>query len=633
MDCEARFTVTVFILICLHEFGREFNLALEVIWGMSAEDRLKASDLLELLLRPDPDTRLASFDEMREHVFFSELPQHNAPLTGKISIQQTRRGSFQSWTEKDNLPLHVLAALGEIRRFEKVLQSSSSLDLNSYRGMFDMSLLHIAVETGQERLVRRLLKLASADRFDINQKDDCGWPVIQLGLHLVEFHMHHHRSEAVDQLTRIIEMIARHDKSDLHLTGPHGRNAYILGKSSPHPQLSLLFQDLEFENEVVNNLKIDAPFPLDAFRAMWSESNEDRHITLHTAFWGAVKRTMAAPMTKTQIQYVKQFLLPLPVFDSPEEFKQFQDFVWSQRASLHAQMHSARNRLILGTNTPTRIDSPEYLLSFACSQFSSTLSFVRLTTTCRTLAWLRISSAEKQAVVAAKLVTGAMLARATVPGKVKQCVPPMMVKELKDQAVLPEEDCLDQQFLDSVEEQVFVPLLVCQGSQARDTFKARLTDVLEGDFVEAYYPPDEAGDHADDEQIRGKRVLYMAPVKGAKRMAVKVIENRNESTDAESTWPHTQQLGDCLRCTVDCPDAQQMLRTWQRICHVFRLKPGRGRLKNKLLQSKHPPDMLVIYACFVFLAMLYESCFGSHFHAMCPDQCSIHITWGWRDDS
>ena len=121
VDCEARFTVTVFILICLHEFGREFNLALEVIWGMSAEDRLKASDLLELLLRPDPDTRLASFDEMREHVFFSELPQHGASPPRKISIEETRRGSFQSWTEKDNLPLHVLAALGEFRSFEKVL--------------------------------------------------------------------------------------------------------------------------------------------------------------------------------------------------------------------------------------------------------------------------------------------------------------------------------------------------------------------------------------------------------------------------------------------------------------------------------------------------------------------------------
>ena len=58
-------------------------------------------------------------------------------------------------------------------------------------------------------------------------------------------------------------------------------------------------------------------------------------------------------------------------------------------------------------------------------------------------------------------------------------------------------------------------------------------------------------------------------------------------------WPHVQQVGDCLRCTIECPDVQSMLRTWRRLREVFKIREGRGRLKNNLLNMKIPPDMLV----------------------------------------
>ena len=60
-----------------------------------------------------------------------------------------------------------------------------------------------------------------------------------------------------------------------------------------------------------------------------------------------------------------------------------------------------------------------------------------------------------------------------------------------------------------------------------------------------------------------------------------------------SKWPHVQQLGDCLRCCIECPDVQSMLQSWRRLREVFQIRKGRGRLKNNLLHLKIPPDMLV----------------------------------------
>ena len=195
-----------------------------------------------------------------------------------------------------------------------------------------------------------------------------------------------------------------------------------------------------------------------------------------------------------------------------------------------------------------------------------------------------------------------------------------------------------------------MPLLSAQGRQAQEVFAEKIADVLEDNFVKADYPPDEAGLHGTSDCP----VLFMAPVKGGPRMATKVAEYRTEGemdalvdlifqrhreqfgmrketlrgikglqkvagslgiADHENMelgplaekcaekmeveappsnkWPHVQQLGDCLRCTIECPDVQSMLRSWRRLRDVFQIRKGRGRLKNNLLHLKIPPDMLV----------------------------------------
>ena len=79
--------------------------------------------------------------------------------------------------------------------------------------------------------------------------------------------------------------------------------------------------------------------------------------------------------------------------------------------------------------------------------------------------------------------------------------------------------------------------------------------------------------------IKGAEDLALEPL--AKKCAEKMKVERPPSRK----WPHTQHLGDVLRCTVECPDVQTMLQTWKRVREVFRLRPGWGKLNNRTLGS------------------------------------------------
>merc|ERR1712072_837985 len=72
---------------------------------------------------------------------------------------------------------------------------------------------------------------------------------------------------------------------------------------------------------------------------------------------------------------------------------------------------------------------------------------------------------------------------------------------------------------------------------------------------------------------------------GPETLAQACAEAMKLEQPPSSTWPHVQQLGDCLRCTIECPDVQSMLRSWKRLRSVFRLREGRGRMNNRLLSS------------------------------------------------
>ena len=50
-------------------------------------------------------------------------------------------------------------------------------------------------------------------------------------------------------------------------------------------------------------------------------------------------------------------------------------------------------------------------------------------------------------------------------------------------------------------------------------------------------------------------------------------------------FPHTQHVGDILRCAIECPDVQTMLRMWKRVRKQFNLRPGWGKINNRTLGS------------------------------------------------
>ena len=87
--------------------------------------------------------------------------------------------------------------------------------------------------------------------------------------------------------------------------------------------------------------------------------------------------------------------------------------------------------------------------------------------------------------------------------------------------------------------------------------------------------------------IAGYNDLKLEPLAEACAEAMKL------ERPPSNKWPHVQQLGDCLRCTIECPDVQSMLRCWRRLRDVFQIRKGRGRLKNNLFSMNIPPDMLV----------------------------------------
>ena len=300
-----------------------------------------------------------------------------------------------------------------------------------------------------------------------------------------------------------------------------------------------------------------------------------------------------------------------------------------------------RNEMILGFKTqPFKKKYPhfsaDYLLALAAVQFSPIETFLRLTATCKLLGGLRVTSEREQEALSERMVAGAALAATESFGNIDQIVPRAMTQELKEQA----RD--GSGFLEEVEKRVFVPLLTAQGRQAKEVFEHMITEALEGDYELAHYSPDEAGQHGTSD----RRTLFMAPVKEGARMEAKVSQTKCAYCKAQALrdlvssiiqqaghesggkkglpglrnvaaalelegadtldleplaeacaakmqikrsfkrpWPHTQHLGDCLRCTIECPDVQSMLRSWRRLREVFGLREGRGRLNNRLLSS------------------------------------------------
>ena len=109
-------------------------------------------------------------------------------------------------------------------------------------------------------------------------------------------------------------------------------------------------------------------------------------------------------------------------------------------------------------------------------------------------------------------------------------------------------------------------------------FKAKLIGCLGDDADLATWAPDASPPPASATSLPPK-LVFIAPVKGGDRMGVKVGEYKAAAeaaavkaggdASASAAWPHIQNLGDSLRCTVECFSAAEMLDTWRRVQAEF----------------------------------------------------------------
>jgi hypothetical protein len=114
---------------------------------------------------------------------------------------------------------------------------------------------------------------------------------------------------------------------------------------------------------------------------------------------------------------------------------------------------------------------------------------------------------------------------------------------------------------------------------------------------------DALDDECDDEVLRLTHQIKALRPK-TKTESSRQLPTRTEDSEADlRVWfpGSLAQLGDCLRCTIECATGDDVWDTYDRIRSKFDIRPENGRVKNNMspdvnnMKSKNPipPDMLL----------------------------------------
>ena len=348
------------------EQGRILAWSLQEVWlstqeldhelqgkGVSARERLRAVDLLGMLLLPSPQERIRSFDEVLHHVLFqpdgtmrTESSQLNErrmqPPKGarrrswtdmqKSFPSESKAGSSDQWTMHMS-DLHMAAALGRLECFDKIAtlpKDQLRQELSSTQHVLKHSVLHVATTAGQTEVVARLLAFADEQLkpplLDLNVKDGAGLPVVSAVLEAIEFAKQKHRKDQLSRLLEIVEMIATHPQVDLSVADSLGRSAYVRGMSLTIQSVQELFTRLQFENEVMDKLVNCEPFDTDIFEGMWShlENGSEQQERLLQTLWNAITQSLTPPVSHASRVFLFESIFPLSVFDAAVNFERLQ---------------------------------------------------------------------------------------------------------------------------------------------------------------------------------------------------------------------------------------------------------------------------------------------------------------------
>jgi len=287
--------------------------------------------------------------------------------------------------------------------------------------------------------------------------------------------------------------------------------------------------------------------PLEKMKAFNSEQfytmwNSESKATLEKQLWETCEKCLSRPITRAKKEYMKTRLFTLDfVWNDDDMFDRLKKLAVAKSLEIVGLCHDIRDRELIGT--------PE----------------------------------------------GAKLVAIESFGIISHPLPPRILAEVRELARTPDAR-------NYVDEAMFVHLIRALGQQAQSTFKNRLLECLGDTASLATWRPSEP-------PRRGiklaSKVVFLASLKDATRMAAKVGEYRDESNergDDDVCWPHIQRLGDAIRCTIECESAAAMLESWNQIREEFNVSTSAagslmragGRLKNNLnTTDTKPPDMLV----------------------------------------
>jgi len=554
--------------------------------GVPPRDRLVACDLLGWLLQADPDARPQTCAEALAHPFLTHAlpvaPQRssttlvpsalsarsavvvavdaaengegggsrNADAVASAFMSQVLENVLTQMTPVEEAAAEEEATPGQhqgkpnnglrIPRLHfaaalgdvsavQSLLSYAPAELNACEPLLGRTALSLAATHGHVDVVRVLVDQLG---LDADVKDDTGRPPAVVVMDLLNV-----SGESGADRALLASLAAICKRADLGREDAHGRSGFSIGLASPNRDVRQLVAHQQREQFVLSKLRhkpLPLPFAAEDFVVAWND--KEKRPEIEQQLWNTTKTLFSRPITTYKKNYLEQYVFALPgVWDSTSFERLKTTAVDTSQAIL---------------NETFRLRDEEILAKPQGAKLADIESFPA--------AWRG------------------------------HPLPANLIEELRGLAKTPH--CAEQ-----VDEVVLVSLVQALAEQAIGKFKKKL-ECLGIDAGVATWAPD-AEPPAEALPLPSK-LVFLAPVKGAARMGAKVAEYKREAekqagADVSAAWPHIQKLGDSLRCTIECLTAADMLESWLRVREEFEVSKDRGRLKNKLHNTRAPPDMLV----------------------------------------
>jgi serine/threonine protein kinase len=468
-------------------------------------------------------------------------------------------GSHSSWRMS---MLHVAAALGTLdgeldAGTASVSRTNLGLHINTPEPLMHRTPLHLAVGGGHVQVVEMLLD--PIFEADPNLKDKIGYTA----LHGLLVTLEESITNPTDNQVKVAQLLF--DRCDLELEDSDGRSAMKLGSSSRWKAVRSVFS-----RRVIKQVERLEKFSATEFMGVWGGDDVKLRSDLERQLWTTIREATTRPITIEKGTFLKEAIFPLEIWDSAPLFANLQQVAAEQEAKIVAETHHVRDAMLSSCASGEQIRTLEQITE-----------------------------------------------------KVQQAFPTDAMASLGN-----EFKTVSQR--DKLEQAVIVPLLQLRAEQAVSHFANELQRVLPTAEVKGVGVADtgvgaSTSSHTQDSvgaddgaEPHANPTVEIAPVKGVPRMEFKVLEYRGELRERDGAVPEAtllvsadgtrrwrpealEQLGDCLRCTVECETGDGVWAAFEAIRDGFDLKPGNGRLKNNMdpkinnmdSDEAKPPDMLI----------------------------------------